>query len=106
VGTVEGVLKEELERLGEVEKGYREAIRKLPKGSLQQKHIKGYVYPYLVYRKESEVVSEYKGHFSPAELKKLEQDIELRRRYEKLLKEARENKKKIMRMLYGKKRAV
>ena len=106
MGSMEAVLKEELGRLGDLERGYREAIRKLPKGSIQQKRINKIAYPYLVQRKGSKVVSRYVGNQSESELSKLKEGIELRRKYQKLFKEARKNQIKIHRMLYGKKRAI
>lgn len=106
MGSMEGVLSEELGRLRELERGYRKAIQKLPKGSIQQKHINGSAYPYLVYRRASKVSSRYLGRLSEPGLQKLKDEIELRRKYEKLLKETRQNQDKIYKMLYGKKRAV
>ena len=106
MGSMEGILKEELERLRELERGYRKAIRELPKGSLQQKRINGIAYPYLVYRRSSKVVSRYLGRLSEPELKKLKEEIEMRKRYQSLLKETRQNRSKIHKMLYGKKRTV
>ena len=106
MGSMEAVLKEELGRLGDLGRGYRQAIRKLPKGSVQQKRINRIAYPYLVCRKASKVVSRYLGHLSESELNKLKEGIKLRRRYQELLKEARQNQIKIHKMLYGKKRAI
>ena len=106
MGSMEGVLKEELGRLRELERGYRRAIRKLPKGSVQQKQINGIAYPYLVYRQSDKVISQYLGKLSESELKKLKEEIELRKNYQKLLRETRQNRDKIYRMLYGKKRTV
>ena len=106
MGSMEGVLKEELGRLRELERGYRRAIRKLPKGSIQQKRINGIAYPYLVYRQASKVISRYLGRLSESDLKKLKEEIELRRKYQKLFRETRQNQHKIYRMLYGKKRTV
>lgn len=106
MGSMEGILKEELERLRELERGYRKAIQKLPKGSLQQKRINGIAYPYLVYRRSSKVVSRYLGRLSELELKKLKEEIEMRRKYQSLLRETRQNQSKIHKMLYGKKRTI
>ena len=103
---MEGVLREELERLGQLERGYRKAIRKLPKGSLQQKRINGNTYPYLVYRRASRVMSRYLGQLSESELKRLKEGIEMRRKYRSLLRETRQNLNKIHKMLYGKKRTI
>lgn len=106
MGSMEGVLKEELGRLKELERGYHRVIRRLPKGSLQQKRINGIAYPYLVYRRSSKVVSRYLGRLSESELKKLKEEIEMRRKYQSLLRETRQNWNKIRKMLYGKKRTI
>jgi len=106
MGSMEGVLREELGRLRELERGYRRAIQGLPRGSVQQKRINGISYPYLVYRQTSKVISRYIGNLSESNLRKLKEEIELRRKYQKLLKETRQNRNKIYNMIYGKRRAV
>ncbi len=50
MGTLDGILKEELERLAAAAKSYLREIKKLPKGSIQIKRIKKIAYPYLVVR--------------------------------------------------------
>ncbi len=106
MGTVEGILKQELRRLGEAEKSYMREIGELPKGSLQEKRIKGIAYPYLVFSKKSKIFYRYLGHLSDLELNQLKENIALRKKYQKLLKEVRQNKKRIKKMVYGGKRAV
>lgn len=100
---IESVLKEELARLKEVERGYAREIKKLPPGSLQEKRIKEKVYPYHVVSRAGEIRYEYLGRLPPRELKRLEDEIALRKKYKALLKEAQENKKQIARALRGKK---
>ena len=103
---IEGVLKEELERLLELEKSYAREIRELPKGSIQHKRIKGKSYPYLVFRKGSDVIYEYIGNLSGPELKKFESDIDQRRKFESLLKEVRKNISRLDLIVHGRKRAA
>ena len=104
MGTIDGILKEELERLAAAEKSYLREIKKLPKGSIQIKRIKEIAYPYLVIRQGKKVVSEYLGHCSEHELEKLKQAIAQRKKYEQHLKEVRRNIKHISRMARGKRR--
>lgn len=96
--SIDGILKEELERLRQAEESYRREIRALPKGSLQKKRIKGRVYPYLVSRMGRKVVSRYMGK---EDVDKLRQNIELRHRQERLLRQVRDNIVRIQRMING-----
>ena len=104
--TMEGILKQELIRLKETEKSYIHEIEKLPKGSFQKKRINGIDYLYLVFRNGSKVVSEYVGDRSEEDLKKLKEDIEIRKKFVKLLKETRQNIKRISGILRGRRKTV
>ena|SRR3989338_6714706 len=100
--TMDGILKEELARLKVTEKGYAREIRKLPKGTIHEKRIKGHLYPYLVYSKGSKVIYRYVGKLADAELAKLKDDIALRKRYQKLRYETCQNIRRIEKILHGK----
>ena len=97
---VEGILKEELLRLKSAEKSYLRELRKLPKGSLQMKRIKGILYAYLVYRKEQAVFRKYLGRLSQDALKQLKEQIARRQKYEQQLRGVRRNHKRVWRMVY------
>ena len=101
-----GVLKQELIRLKEAEKSYLREIRKLPRGSLHQKKIKGIHYLYLVSSKHSKISYRYLRGLSENELKKLREEIALRKKYQKLLMEVRKNIKRISGIVRVKRRAV
>lgn len=103
---LEGVLKEALKRLLELEKGYVREIKKLPKGCIRHKRMRGHSYAYLVLRKGTKIIHEYLSKSSSPDLKKLEADIEQRRKYERLLREVKANIKRLERMVYGRKRAA
>jgi hypothetical protein len=60
---LESVLREELARLKEVEKGYAREIEKLPPGSLQEKKIKKNAYPYYVVSRKGKFVINILGGF-------------------------------------------
>lgn len=98
-----GVLKQELIRLKEAEKSYLREIRKLPKGSLQKKKIKGIDYLYLVSSRHSKISYRY---LRESELKQLKEEVALRKKYQKLLKEVRNNIKRISRIVHAKRRAI
>lgn len=104
--SVEGVLREELERLKEAERSYEEQIRKLPKGSIQQKKIKGHLYPYLALRKSGKVVYQYLGRMPEKDLSALRKGLEQRRRYERMLKEVQQNIVRVEKMIRGRGRSV
>ena len=103
---MEGVLKEELLRLKELQKSYAREIRKLPRGSLQSKQIKGRPYLYLVSSKNSKLSYRYLGGMREEEIQKLKGDIALRKKYQGFLKAVRLDVKRITKILYGRKRAV
>ena len=56
-GVIKGALAEELQNSLRMEKGYGAALRKLPKGCLSIKKIKGHKYYYLVIRQGYEKIS-------------------------------------------------
>ena len=97
--SIESILQEELQRLREAEQSYRREIRALPKGSIQNKRIKGIVYPYLAFRKGKRVVSRYLGNLLKEELERLRQGIALRRQQEQMLLQVRKNMFRIKRMI-------
>ena len=100
--TLEGILKQELVRLKETEKSYVREIAKLPRGSLQEKQIKGISYLYLVVSKNSKLSYKYLSGLSEEVLKKLKADVALRKKYQSLLKELRKDIKRINKILHGK----
>ncbi len=103
---MEGILKQELLRLKETERSYVREVARLRNGSLQEKRIKGTPYLYLVSSKKSKLSYQYLGGLSAEELKKLKADIALRKKYQRLLKEVRQDIRRITKILHGKRRAV
>ncbi len=101
---VEEVLKDEAERLGKAIHSYLREIQHLPRGSVQNKKIRGHLYPYLAVREGPKVRYRYLGHLPEAKLHDLSRQIELRRRYRKLLAEAKQNQKRLQRMLHARRR--
>ncbi len=101
MGSMEGVLKEEHRRLKFLEKSYLREIAKLPKGSLQEKRIKGIIYPYWVSSQKSKVCYRYVGNMPEKELKLLKEQLLLRKKYKGLLKDVRRNKKQIEKIVHG-----
>ena len=104
--TMEGILKQELARLRETEKGYIREIAKLPRGTLQKKQIKGKSYLYLVSSKNSNLSYKCVSNLPEEELKKLRGAIVLRKKYQDLLRGVRQDIARITKIVYGKKRTV
>lgn len=103
---MEGVLQEEFLRLKELEKSYAREIKKLPRGSLQEKEIKGHSYVYHVSSSRSVIQSSYLGLPHEEGVKKMKEEIALRKKYESLLKETQNNIHRLEKMLRGGKRSV
>jgi hypothetical protein len=96
------VLKEEFERLQETESGYAKAIANMPRGAprMQQRRNKNYLY--LEYRDGDRVIHEYVGPEDSDKAKEVLEQVEQRRRYEKLLKETKSALKEVRKALRGK----
>lgn len=75
-----GVLKEELERLKNLKKHYAQEMSKLPKGSLIRKKINGNIYYYFNYRDGKKNVFKYIGKLNKDEVEDLRLKIEKRRK--------------------------
>lgn len=95
---IEDVLKEELERLQEMERTYREKLEQLPKGSIVTKKISGKPYNYLLYRVGKKIVTQYL-RMQQHEIEELNYKILQRKKYEKILKEIKEEYKLIRKVL-------
>lgn len=103
---IKSILEEELGRLREAAQSYEKQLQSLPKGSIQQKRIKGKFYPYLVFRKGKRVISQYLGRSGKKELERLQASILSRRKQEATLLQVQRNISQIKQMLYGRKRSV
>lgn len=96
-----GILKEELERLKKLKKSYEQKISKLPKGSLVRKEIKGHIYYYLNYREGNKGIFKYLGKLNEKELEELKKKISERRKLRRLYIQVKRNINKLGKMLYA-----
>ena len=101
-GVIKGVLAEELENSLRMKKEYKAALRKLPKGCLAARKIRGRVYYYLVKRVGEKVKYIYKGRVSEEEKKKYEEAKMLRAKYRKLLSQVKKQIRFLRSSLRGK----
>ena len=82
---IKGVLEEELQNSLRMKEQYKNAIDKLPKGSLVEKKIRGHRYYYLAFREKNKVRFVYKGKMPEEEQKKYLEAKIMRAKYRKLL---------------------
>ena len=102
MGVIKGVLKEELNNSLRMQVSYERELKKLPKGSLVKKRIKGQEYYYLLFRENGKVRFVYKGKVSENEVKKYKEVKELRARYRHLLSRVKKQVRFLRSSLRGK----
>ena len=96
---LKSVLNEELSRLRMLESNYERQISRLARGSLIRKNIKGNVYYYLNYRQEGKSIFKYLGKLSQKAREGLLDEIEERRKLEKLKRQVARDIKKLEKMV-------
>jgi hypothetical protein len=101
MGVIKGVLKEELVNSQRMQADYERELKKLPKGSLVKKRIKGHDYYYLLMREGGKVKFLYKGKVSSEEIRKYAEAKELRARYRHLLSKVKKQVKFLRSSLRG-----
>ncbi|TRZ94307.1 hypothetical protein D4R78_06640 [bacterium] len=101
-GVIKGALAEELENSLRMQKGYENALNKLPKGCLSAKNIKGHKYYYLVQRKGNSVKYLYKGKVLQEEIDRFKEAKVSRARYRNLLSKVKRQVKFLRSSLRGK----
>ena len=102
MGVIKGVLKEELANSLHMQRDYERELKKLPKGSLVKKRIKGREYYYLLLREHGKVKFVYKGKVSEQEIKRYKEAKELRARYRNLLSRVKKQVRFLRSSLRGK----
>ena len=100
---LEGVLKEELERLQNNIRSYKALLATLPKGYLFEQQIGGKPYCYRKYREGQKIISEYVGPVGSEETKKAHESYAERKRIEANLRAMRKEKTRLIKALrhYG-----
>ena len=101
-GVIKGALVEELGNSLRMQKGYENALNKLPKGCLSAKNIKGHKYYYLVQRKGNSIKYLYKGKVSQEEIDRFKEAKVSRARYRNLLSKVKRQVKFLRSSLRGK----
>ena len=96
-GVIKGVLAEELENSLRMKKEYEAALKRLPRGCLALRKIRGHKYFYLVKRIGKKVKYIYRGKISEEEIQKFEEAKAMRAKYRNLLSRV----KKQIRFLRG-----
>ncbi|MBR4275266.1 MAG: hypothetical protein IKQ34_04580 [Bacilli bacterium] len=103
MSVLEGVLKEELERIQRNIASYESLLASLPKGYLFEQRLKSKIYCYRKRREGDKIVSEYVGPIGSAEAKKAVEDYEQRKRIDKNLRMMRKEEARLVKALrhYG-----
>lgn len=86
---INSILREELGESLRLKKRYEQELKKLPRGALICKTIKGHKYYYLAERVKGKVKYIYKGKLPESEIKKYKEAKELRAKYRKLLSQVK-----------------
>jgi len=99
---LKGVLAEELENSLQMKKRYKQALQKLPRGSLVEKNIGGRAYYYLAFRENKKVRFVYKGRLSEVEVTRYKDAQKMRAKYRKLYREVNQQIIFLKKVLRGK----
>ncbi len=99
---IKGILEEELQNSLRMKKQYEEALKKLPRGCLVEKQIKGHNYYYLASRKNNKVRFIYKGKISKSARNKYIEAKKLRAKYRKHLSQSNKQISFLRKALRGK----
>lgn len=99
MSVLRGILKEEEQRLKSLSRMYAREIRKLPRGCLSLKRIRGGEYAYLAYRKGGRVNFDYLGLAESAKVATIRAQVEERRKLQVLMRKTRQNLSEVERML-------
>ena len=102
MGVIKGVLREELNNSLRMQGDYEQELKKLPRGSLVKKNIKGRDYYYLLMREAGKVKFIYRGKVSDDEVEKYREVKVLRARYRNLLSKVKKQVKYLRSSLRGK----
>lgn len=105
MGVMKGVLKEELKNSLRMKRGYETAIKKLPRGAIVSRIVRGHKYYYLVSKRQGKLIYKYKGKLSANEVKRYEDAKKQRAKYTKLLNQVKKQIKFLRRSLRGKESA-
>ncbi len=96
---IKSILAEEAMRLEELCKKYREEIARLPGGSISIKKRGNNEYLYLAGRARGKVRFRYIGKADSPEANEIRAEVEKRKKYQKLLRQARQNLKELKRVI-------
>jgi hypothetical protein len=101
-GVIKGALAEELRSSLRMEKEYTAALKRLPKGCLSIKIIKGHKYYYLVSREKGKLRYVYKGVVPQDEVRRYDEAKRYRAKYRTLLSQVRRQIRYLRSSLRGK----
>lgn len=98
---IKGVLQEELRNSRRMRRRYQQALRKLGKGSLSLRMIRGHRYYYRAVYEKGRMCFRYLGKLSPPAIAQWRERERQRKRYRRLLREVKRQIAFLERMLRG-----
>ena len=98
---IEGVLHEELRNSRRMHRRYQQALRKLGKGSLVAKYVRGHRYYYHAVYDKGRMHFRYLGKLSPQAVARWRESERQRKRYGRLLREVKRQIAFLKRSLRG-----
>ena len=101
-GIIKSTLAEELRNSLRMKKEYESALKKLPRGCLVSKNIKGKIYYYMVKRKGKKVKYIYEGRMLDSKVQKYQKIKKLRAQYRSNLAQLKKQIKFLKGALRGK----
>lgn len=100
MSVIQDVIKEEYNRLKSLLDLYDLKISECARGSLSVKKRGGHSYYYLAFRENRKVKFVYVGKEDSLSVKEVSEQLEKRRRYEKMRKKSKENLEEVRKLLY------
>ncbi|MBA7513980.1 hypothetical protein ES705_05998 [subsurface metagenome] len=95
MSALQGILREEYDRLGKLSEKYQNELKRLPKGSISVKEIRNNNYYYLAFRKKKKVIFKYLGKEDSIKLNQIEEQLRKRKDLELKLRQVNSDIKEL-----------
>ncbi len=100
---IKNIMQEEYQRLEALSNKYRDKIAGYPKGTVSIKKRNKQNYLYLACRESGKLKFNYIGSMASEKVKKILEQIDVRKSYEKKLKQVENDLKEIRKVIHGRK---
>lgn len=95
MSALQGILREEYDRLRKLSEKYQNELKRLPKGSISVKEIGNNNYYYLAFRKKEKVIFKYLGKEDSIKLNQIEEQLRKRKDLELKLRQVNSDIKEL-----------